>query len=77
MYYTDAAEIVAEMGYYNGWDELEMLGGEAPTNISQLAYAVIYEEAVNEGILYGYAWAFEEVKEEVQKIKEELKEAKQ
>jgi hypothetical protein len=77
MYYRDAAEIVADLGYWNGWEDLQMLGGELPNNISQLAYAAIYEEAINEGLLYGYSWAFEEVKEEVQKLKEELNEAKQ
>ena len=64
IYYRDAAEIVAEFGYWNGWDELQILGGELPDNISTLAYAVIYEEATEEGHLYGYAWAFEEIKEE-------------
>jgi hypothetical protein len=68
IYYYDSAEIVLNFGHYNGWEELQILGGEAPTNISQLAYAVIYEELVNEGILYGYSWAFEEVKEEVTTI---------
>jgi len=75
MYYRDAAEIVAELGYYNGWEDLQMLGGELPNNISQLAYAAIYEEAVNEGLLYGYAWAFEEVQKECEELKEELKKA--
>jgi len=77
IYYTDAAHIVLEFGCYNGWNELELLGGEAPTNISQLAFAILYESAFDEGILGGYSWAFEEVKEEVQKLKNELKEAKQ
>ena len=75
IYYSDSANIVAELGYWNGWDELEILGGEAPNNISQLAFAVLYQCAIDEGILYGYSWAFEEVKEEVQKIKNELKQA--
>jgi hypothetical protein len=75
MYYRDAAEIVAELGYYNGWEDLQLLGGELPNNISQLAYAAIYEEAVNEGLLYGYAWAFEEVQKECEELKEELKKA--
>lgn len=76
IYYHHSAEIVAELGYWNGWNELEILGGEAPNNISQLAFAVLYQYASDEGILYGYSWAFEEVKEEVQKLKNELKEAK-
>jgi hypothetical protein len=75
MYYRDAAEIVAELGYWNGWEDLQMLGGELPNNISQLAYAVIYEEAINEGLLYGYAWAFEEVQKECEELKKELKKA--
>ena len=75
IYYSDSAEIVAELGYWNGWSELDILGGEAPDNISQLAFAVLYQYAQDEGILYGYSWAFEEVKEEVHKIKEELKQA--
>jgi len=75
IYYSDSANIVAELGYWNGWNELEILGGEAPNNISQLAFAVLYQYASDEGILYGYSWAFEEVKEEVQKLKEELKQA--
>lgn len=74
MYYSDAAEIVANFGYFTGWEELTMLGGELPNNISQLAYAVIYEELCERGILYGYAWAFEQVKEETEQIKNELKE---
>lgn len=74
MYYSDAAEIVANFGYFTGWEELEMLGGELPNNISQLAYAVIYEELCERGILYGYSWAFEQVKEETEQIKNELKE---
>jgi len=73
IYYSDAAEIVAELGYYNGWEDLQLLGGELPNNISQLAYAVIYEEAINEGLLYGYAWAFEEVQNECRELKKELK----
>jgi len=75
MYYRDAAEIVAELGYWNGWEDLQILGGELPNNISQLAYAVIYEEAINEGLLYGYAWAFEEVQKECEELKKELKKA--
>lgn len=75
IYYSDSANIVAELGYWSGWDELEILGGEAPNNISQLAFAVLYQCAIDDGILYGYSWAFEEVQEEVQKIKEELKQA--
>lgn len=74
IYYRDSAEIVAELGYWNGWKDLDILGGEAPDNISQLAFAVLYQYAKDEGVLYGYSWAFEEVKEEVQKLKEELKE---
>lgn len=77
IYYYDAAQIVADFGWYNGWNELELLGGEAPTNISQLAFAIFYESAFEEGIIGGYSWAFEEVKEEVEKLKEELKQAKQ
>lgn len=72
MYYTDAAEIVANFGYFTGWEDLTMLGGELPNNISQLAYAVIYEELCERGILNGYAWAFEQVKEETEQIKKEL-----
>lgn len=74
MYYSDSAEIVANFGYFTGWEELTMLGGELPNNISQLAYAVMYEELCERGILYGYAWAFEQVKEETEQIKNELKE---
>ena len=75
LYYSDSANIVTELKYWNGWDELEILGGEAPNNISQLAFAVLYQYASDEGILYGYSWAFEEVKEEVKKLKEELKQS--
>lgn len=75
IYYRDSAEIVAELGYWNGWKDLDILFGESPDNISQLAFAVLYQCALDEGILYGYSWAFEEVKEEVQKLKEELKQA--
>ena len=64
IYYRDAAEIVTEFGYWNGWEDLQILGGELPNNITTLAYAVIYEEATEEGHLYGYQWAFEEIKEE-------------
>lgn len=60
MYYTDAAEIVADFGYYTGWEDLQLLSGELPNNISQLAFAVIYEQCTEDGILYGYSWAFEE-----------------
>ena len=77
IYYRDAAEIVAELGYWNGWEDLQMLGGELPNNISQLAYAVIYEEAANEGLLYGYSWAFEEVQKECEELKKELKKEEQ
>ena len=62
-YYYDSAQIVLEFGYFNGWDELEILGGEAPNNISQLAYAVIYEELTQEGILYNYEEVFNDLKE--------------
>lgn len=65
IYYYDSAQIVLEFGYFNGWDELEILGGEAPNNISQLAYAVIYEELTEEGILYNYEEVFNDLKEAI------------
>lgn len=64
-YYYDSAHIVLEFGYFNGWDELQILGGEAPNNISQLAYAVIYEELTEEGILYNYEEVFNDLKEAI------------
>ena len=64
-YYYDSAQIVLEFGYFNGWDELQILGGEAPNNISQLAYAVIYEELTEEGILYNYEEVFNDLKEAI------------
>jgi hypothetical protein len=77
VYYHHAADIVAELGYWNGWKDLDLLGGEAPENISQLAFAVLYQCASDEGIYGGYSWAFEEVQKEYKKLKEELNEAKQ
>lgn len=73
IYYHHAADIVAELGYYNGWKDLDLLCGEAPDNISQLAFAVLYQCASDEGIYGGYSWAFEEVQEAYKKLKEELK----
>ena len=65
IYYYDSAQIVLEFGYFNGWDELQILGGEAPNNISQLAYAVIYEELTEECILYNYEEVFNDLKEAI------------
>lgn len=69
IYYYDSAQIVLEFGYFNGWDELQILGGEAPNNISQLAYAVIYEELTEEGILYNYEEVFHNLKEALKTTK--------